>query len=449
MEPRDLPSVDKLVRDLGRTMTSGQSLPHALTVEIARKKLEDARREIVGGGEPDVLAAAQAELLAVDRLRPGSVVNATGVLLHTNLGRAPLDPGAAEAASRAATGYSNLEMNLTDGSRGGRGHYVHRLLELLTGAEKAMVVNNNAGALYLALVALAGAGSVPVSRGELIEIGGSYRLPDLMTATGARLVEVGTTNRTRIGDYESAIDDTTSLLLKVHPSNYRVTGFTDEAGVGELARLAHQRSLRLVFDAGSGLLDERVPWINGPPPDWLAGEPGIRQSLEQGADLVMFSGDKLLGGPQAGIIVGDGSLIGRLQKHPVARAFRIDGPSLTALAVTLERYADGTAADLPFWQMACAGYEELERRCRSVANGLPVEIVRATSTVGAGSVPGATVPSPAIAIDGAVDRNYHRLLAGNPPVVGHREGGRLLLDLRAVPGELDALIRTRLEDLWR
>ncbi len=449
MEPRDLPSVDKLVRELVRTAPAGKSLPHAVIVEIARGTIEHSRRQLAEGGEPDPTASARAAVEAVERLRPAWAVNATGVLLHTNLGRAPLDPAAAEAASRAATGYSNLEMNLADGSRGGRGHYVHHLLKLLTGAEAAMVVNNNAGALYLALVALAGSGSVPVSRGELIEIGGSYRLPDLMAATGAQLREVGTTNRTRISDYEAAIDGTTSLMLKVHPSNYRVTGFTDEADVADLARLAHSHRIPLVFDAGSGLLDERTPWISGPPPEWLVGEPGVRQSLDQGADLVMFSGDKLLGGPQAGIIVGDGSIIDRLKKHPVARAFRIDGPSLTALSVTLERYADGTAAGLPFWQMATATYEDLERRCRAIADGLPVTIVRATSTVGAGSVPGATVPSPAIAIEEGTDRNYRRLLAGSPPIVGHREGGRLLLDLRTVPAELDPLLRERLEDLWR
>lgn len=447
MQPRDLPSVDKLVRTLRNS--AGRGLPRQLTADVARRAVDRARSELSGGGSPDSEAIARSLAEAAVRARPGLVVNATGVLLHTNLGRAPLDPAAAAAALETASGYSNLEIDLADGSRGGRGDYVEQLLRLLTGAEAAMVVNNNAGALYLTLVALAGSGSVPVSRGELIEIGGSYRLPDLMTATGARLVEVGTTNRTKIGDYEAAIDGSTSLLLKVHPSNFRVTGFTDEATVDQLADLARARGVPLAFDAGSGLLDERAPWLDGPPPEWLTGEPGIRQSLERGSDLVMFSGDKLLGGPQAGILVGTSSIIDRLRKHPVARAFRIDGPGLTALALTLDRYADGTAAQLPFWAMATAEYARLEDRCRTLAGGLPVEIVRTMSTVGAGSVPGATVPSPAIAVEEKVDQNYGRLLAGSPPIVGRREGGRLLLDLRAVSPEHDALIRRQLETLWR
>ncbi len=447
MQPRDLPSVDKLARSMRDP--AGSDLPRQLTADLARRAIDQARAELAAGGSPDPEAIVRSLAATLDRARPRPVINATGVLLHTNLGRAPVDRGAASIASETATGYSNLEIDLTDGTRGGRGAYVERLIEVLTGAERAMVVNNNAGALYLTLVALAGPGSVPVSRGELIEIGGSYRLPDLMAATGARLIEVGTTNRTRIGDYESAIDESTAMLLKVHPSNYRVTGFTDEASLDQLAGLARDRGLPLVYDAGSGLLDERVPWLEGPPPDWLTGEPGIRQSLERGADVVMFSGDKLLGGPQAGILVGTSSLIERLKKHPVSRAFRIDGPSLAALAVTLESYANGTASQLPFWAMATASYEELELRCRSVAGDLPVEIVRSESTVGGGSVPGATVPSPAIAIKGKVDDNHARLLAGSPPVVGRREGGRLLLDLRAVPANRDSEVKARLEALWR
>jgi L-seryl-tRNA(Ser) seleniumtransferase len=432
MDLRDLPSVDRL------TGAIPVGLPRVLAVEIARAAIATARLRIEAAEPADPERYAREAARALLQARPTQVINATGVLLHTNLGRAPLDEEAAAAAHRAAAGYTNLELDLATGNRGKRGGYAHRLLSTLTGAEAAMVVNNNAGALYLALVALSAGGSVPVSRGELIEIGGSYRLPDLMAATGTRLVEIGTTNRTRLGDYRAAIGPDTALLLKVHPSNYRVSGFTDDVGIEELAGLASESSLSLLFDAGSGLLDDRTPWLAGPPPEWLAGEPGIRQSLEAGADLVMFSGDKLLGGPQAGILVGRESLIARLDRHPVARALRVDGPTLAALTVTLEQYADGSASRLPFWSMATASYADLEARCRQVAPTMP--IVATSSTVGAGSVPGAEVPSPAVAPPGSPDDGYLRLLSADPPVIGRRDKGRLLLDLRSVlPGQDEAL----------
>lgn len=432
MELRDLPSVDRL------TGTIPAGLPRVLAVEIARAAIAAARARIEAGEPADPERSARETARALLQARPAQVINATGVLLHTNLGRAPLDGEAAAAAHRAAAGYTNLELDLATGSRGKRGGYAHRLLTTLTGAEAAMVVNNNAGALYLALLVLSAGGSVPVSRGELIEIGGSYRLPDLMAATGTRLVEIGTTNRTRIGDYRAAIGQDTALLLKVHPSNYRVSGFTDDTSIQELSGLAAESSLPLVFDAGSGLLDDRTPWLGGPPPEWLVGEPGVRQALEAGADLVMFSGDKLLGGPQAGVLVGRASLIARLDRHPVARTLRVDGPTLAALTVTLERYAAGSAARLPFWAMATATYAELEARCARVAPTLPV--VATFSTVGAGSVPGAEVASPAIAPPGSPDDGYLRLLSADPPVIGRRDKGRLLLDLRSVlPGQDEAL----------
>jgi L-seryl-tRNA(Ser) seleniumtransferase len=441
MDLRDLPSVDRL------TGTIPAGLPRVLAVEIARAAIAAARSRIEAAEPADPERYAREAAQALLQARPTQVINATGVLLHTNLGRAPLDEEAAAAAHRAAAGYTNLELDLATGNRGKRGGYAHRLLTTLTGAEAAMVVNNNAGALYLALVALSAGGSVPVSRGELIEIGGSYRLPDLMAATGTRLVEIGTTNRTRLGDYRAAIGPDTALLLKVHPSNYRVSGFTDDASIDELAGLASESSLPLLFDVGSGLLDNRTPWLAGPPPEWLAGEPGIRQSLEAGADLVMFSGDKLLGGPQAGILVGRESLISRLDRHPVARALRVDGPTLAALTVTLERYADGSASRLPFWSMATASYADLETRCRQVAPTMP--IVATSSTVGAGSVPGAEVPSPALAPPGSPDDGYLRLLSADPPVIGRRDKGRLLLDLRSVlPGQ-DETLGAVVASTWR
>jgi L-seryl-tRNA(Ser) seleniumtransferase len=441
MNLRDLPSVDRLAAMIPA------GLPRVIGVEVARAAISAARKQIEAGepADPQHLAREAAEGLL--RARPTEVINATGVLLHTNLGRAPLDDEAAAAARRAATGYSNLELDLSTGTRGKRGGYARRLLTALTGAEAAMVVNNNAGALYLALAALSSGRSVPVSRGELIEIGGSYRLPELMASTGTRLVEIGTTNRTRIDDYRAAVDQDTALLLKVHPSNYRVSGFTDDASIRELSALAVESSLPLLFDAGSGLLDDRTPWLEGPPPDWLAGEPGIRQSLEAGADLVLFSGDKLLGGPQAGILVGRDSLITRLDRHPVARALRVDGSTLAALTVTLERYADGTAARLPFWSMATAGFADLEARCRRVAPAMP--IVATTSTVGAGSVPGAQVATPALTPPGSPDEGYLRLLAADPPVIGRRDQGRLLLDLRSVLPRQDDALAAVVASTWR
>ncbi|MFP5331270.1 MAG: L-seryl-tRNA(Sec) selenium transferase, partial [Acidimicrobiia bacterium] len=303
MEPGRPPSVDRLARGLP------DGLPAAVAVDIARMAIARGRSD--PGLDPTAEATRLATALLATRQRP--VINATGVILHTNLGRAPISEEAAEAGRAATVGYTNLELDTLTGERGGRTSYVTALIRSITGAADALVVNNNAGALFLVLQAMAKDRQVPVSRGELIEIGGSYRLPELMSATGCTLVEVGTTNRTRLSDYADAIGPSTALLLKVHPSNYRIEGFSTDTPLGDLASLAHEHGLPAVFDAGSGLIDERTPWLDGPPPAWLAGEPGVVQSLEAGADLVLFSGDKLLGGPQAGIIVGDADLIAGLR----------------------------------------------------------------------------------------------------------------------------------------
>ncbi|MGA7271919.1 MAG: L-seryl-tRNA(Sec) selenium transferase, partial [Acidimicrobiia bacterium] len=284
------PSVDAVVRRIDEPV-----LPRQLVVETVRTVVDRFRED----PSLDIDAEVGRRLDGIRLSIPHRVINATGVLLHTNLGRAPWIPEAVSAAAEVAGSYSNVELDLGSGERGRRNAMSERLLVALTGAEAALVVNNNAAAVFLVLAVLAGRnGRVPVSRGELIEIGGSYRLPELMAATGADLVEVGTTNRTRLEDYQ-AVEDA-CLILKVHPSNYQIVGFSNEAPVSDLAGLASDRSIPLVFDDGSGLLDNRVPWLGGPPPQWLGGEPGVRQSLEAGADLVLFSGDKLLGGPQAG-----------------------------------------------------------------------------------------------------------------------------------------------------
>jgi L-seryl-tRNA(Ser) seleniumtransferase len=436
MSFRDLPSVDRLERMLPR------DVPRLIRVDIARAAVDAARRALSSGATVDAVSMAEESAAAFSRARQRAVINATGVLLHTNLGRAPLHPEAAEAARQAAGEYTNLELELSTGSRGGRNHHLSQLITAVTRAEAAMVVNNNAGALFLTLAAIALGTGVPVSRGELIEIGGSYRLPELMAASGARLVEVGTTNRTRIADHRDAIDASTGMLLKVHPSNYRIEGFTEDASLAEMIGLARERQLPFAFDAGSGLIDAQVPWLEGPPPPWLAGEPGIAQSIELGCDLVMFSGDKLLGGPQAGIIVGSADLIARLRRHPVARAMRVDGPTAAALDVTLALYADGRAHEIPFWRMASAPADALERRLEALRSaGVPGEIVPGHSTVGAGSVPGSVIPGPVLALSAHPDAAYLTLLAAEPvPVVTRREAGRLIVDVRSVLPHHDAFL---------
>ncbi len=419
-------------------------------VAIARDAIDEARRQLLAGADdadPLALALPGAQRLA--SLRPGRVINATGVLLHTNLGRAPIAPDAASLSSDVAGGYANVEFQLATGARGSRGQYLDMLLRSVTGADAGLVVNNNAGALLLALAALAGPGrAVAVSRGELIEIGGSFRLPDLMASSAAQLVEVGTTNRTRLTDYAKVIESV-DLVLKVHPSNYRIEGFSEEVGYGSLASLAAEHGVPMVADVGSGLLDTRTPWLDGPPPGWLAGEPGVRQTLDEGADVVLFSGDKLLGGPQAGIAVGRADLIEKMAGHPMARALRIDGSTQAALAVTLEAYASGKASELPFWAMASLGDVSLRGRLASVLaeSGVEGEIVVAESIPGAGSVPGETIASPALKLPGHGDAAWERLIAADPPVVGRRRADALFLDLRTVAPDDDPLVAAALRQL--
>ncbi len=443
---RDLPSIDALTDRLAAGAAS--LLPLPVIRAMARDAIDEARRELQGGREvdPESLARPRVERLAA--LRPTRVINATGVLLHTNLGRAPVAASAVDAGAVQKTGYGNLEFDLTTGARGGRGAYLSNLLTTQTGAESALVVNNNAAALLLTLMALAAPGTAVVSRGELIEIGGSFRLPELMAASGAAVTEVGTTNRTRVADYAAALP-AASLLLKVHPSNYRIEGFSEETGYRELADLARAHDVPLVADVGSGLLDTRTPWLDGPPPSWLSDEPGVRQTLEAGADIVLFSGDKLLGGPQAGMAVGRRDLIDAMKRHPVARATRIDGATGAVLAATLELYASGRGSEIPFWRMASAGYEDLRARHEVVlsAAGAPGAVVAAESVPGAGSVPGEAIPSPAIRLETTPDPGWKHLIASEPPIVSRRRDGALFLDLRTVEPEDDPHISAALRAL--
>lgn len=444
MEKLRYPSVDRVAK-----LLYDGSLPRSLVVRVIREVITQARHRNEGGA--DVENAATAVLADLKRSCPIRVINATGVLLHTNLGRAPWSNDSMRVGMDVAAGYSNTELNLSDGDRGGRAGYLHRLLALITGAEAALVVNNNAGGLLLTLMALAAGKRVPVSRSELIEIGGSYRLPALMAASGAQLVEVGTTNRTRTDDYRQAIGPDTALLLKVHPSNYRIVGFTEEASLTELSSLGSSAGVPLAFDAGSGLIDERAPWFSGPPPAWLADEPGVAQSLQAGADLVLFSGDKLFGGPQAGVIVGRADLVSRLRRHPAARALRIDGPTAAALAATAEAYADGRAGELPFWKMAGMDRMVLDERTRQVIEsaGIEAAIEEGGATAGAGSVPGTVIPGPVIGIGGRVDQVFERLLNTDPPVVSRRERGRLKVDLRTVSPSDDQVLARALRAACR
>ena len=422
-EPPRPPSVDALARSL-----TGTGLPHPLLVDVAR--------QAIAAGCPD---EAPARAAAAGRALLQPVVNATGVLLHTNLGRAPVP------AEWAGT-YSNLELDLSDGRRGSRQDRAGPLLARGCGAERALVVNNCAAAVVLVLAALARGRGVVVSRGELVEIGGGFRIPEVLAQSGARLVEVGTTNRTRLADYREAVEDPAAdvaLVLKVHPSNYRITGFTEDVEVAALSRLG----VPVVADIGSGLLDATVPWLPGGPPSWLAGEPGARQTLAAGAALVTFSGDKLLGGPQAGVIAGGRDLVAACSAHPLARALRPGGLVLAALQRTALAYLHRDHHAIPFWRMATTSVDALRARAETVAAGVPggrARVVPCTSVTGGGTLPGVEIPSAGVALDGD---HAAALRQRDRPVVARVAEGVTVCDLRTVdPGD-DAELAATLASL--
>lgn len=434
-ELRRLPSVDRILQREELREPVGEKGRHVV-VESVRLVLEDARRDIARGQPCPPLATLLARVLrdVEARARPTlrKVINASGVIIHTNLGRAPLSEETIAAMELAAAGYSNLEYELDTGQRGSRYTHAEELLCHLTGAGGGLLVNNNAGAVLLVLTALARAKEVIISRGQLIEIGGGFRIPEVMAQSGVRLVEVGTTNRTRVEDYEEAIGEDTEMLMHVHHSNFRVVGFTEQATLRELVDLAQQHSLLVVDDLGSGTLLDTAPF-------GLAHEPTVQESIEQGADLVCFSGDKLLGGPQAGIIVGRADLIASLRRHPLARALRVDKTTIAGVQATLLHYLKQEAIEkLPVWQMISSSLEDIQRRAESWAErleqlGIVAEVVPGFSTVGGGSLPGETLPTRLVALQiPSPDQLAHRLRTGEPPVVGRIEGGRLLLDPRTV-----------------
>ncbi len=402
------PSVDALSRSL-----SDIDLPSPLLVEAARTA--------IGNNDPD---SARVEAVKLQRALLGPAINATGVLLHTNLGRAPLDYQQAPQAT-------NLEFDLSTGNRGSRNDHVANLICKLGGAEAALVVNNCSAAVTLVLAALARNRAVAVSRGELVEIGGGFRVPDVMAESGAQLIEVGTTNRTRVADYQAAhrLHDA-ALLLKVHPSNYKISGFTEEASIGSLSVVGPP----VVADLGSGLIDEACHWLRDGKPSWLRDEPAVKQTLEAGADLVTFSCDKLFGGPQAGIIAGRKDLVAACASHPLMRAFRPGALVLSALQQTALAYLRRDGDAIPFWRMAQTSVIELEARAEALGVGSPV---RTMSMTGGGSLPGEEFPSAGVAIDGDVS---DALRNAEVPVIARVRDHSTVLDLRTVNPDDDALV---------
>jgi L-seryl-tRNA(Ser) seleniumtransferase len=439
---RALPSVEELAASL-------TDVAHADAVRAARAVIEDARgRILTGDGPPDVglsdlagggqlrlAEAARAWLAADSRPRLRRVINASGVIVHTNLGRAPLADSARAAVAAAAAGYSNLEYDLERGERGSRQAHVEELLRSLTGAEAAMVVNNCAGAVLLAAAALAGGRELIVSRGQLVEIGGSFRVPDVVAQSGASLVEVGTTNRTRLSDYSAAIGERTGAVMRAHQSNFRTVGFVEESSIEELCSLA----VPVIDDVGSGALAQGVPE--------LSDEPAVARSVAAGAAVVCFSGDKLLGGPQAGLMVGRAAAVAACRAHPLARALRIDKLSLAALEATLRLYRDPGAAlrEIPVLRMLVAGEAELQARAEAMAARIGesigaagadrARVIRASARVGGGALPLLELEGPVCAVDpGEVgaDELARRLRNADPPVVGRTRDGWVLLDPRTL-----------------
>ncbi len=436
---RALPSIDELLArpSLADALSAH---PRPLAVAALRQAVDSARARLLEGdarGFDDADVHAALHTLSQPQLR--RVLNATGVVLHTNLGRAPL---AAKAIARVveAAGYCNLELELGAGERGSRYQPVVGLLQQLTGAEDALVVNNCAAAVLLALTALGHGREGIVSRGELVEIGGGFRVPDVMAQSGMKLVEVGTTNRTRLADYTSGITDATALLLKVHRSNFAVVGFTEEVAAKDLVALGAERKLPVVIDLGSGALEPLHA-------EGLTAEPTVASAVASGADLVCFSGDKLLGGPQAGIIVGRREAIGRLKSHPLNRALRIDKLTVAALEATLELYRDGLSAQVPARGLLLASSQQLRSRAEALklqlmAHGVQATVVPTVGQVGGGSMPLAEPGSFACALAARDPEVLHqRLRAGAPPVVGRINDGQLLLDVRCLgDDELDGVV---------
>lgn len=432
---RDLPSVDQLLQTThARELASEYGRP--LVLQALRAALEDARGILRRGGafEPaDLLHNAQDLLLKWTRPSLQPVINASGVILHTNLGRAPLSAAALQATVEAAAGYSTLEYDLQTGKRGSRLIHTEQLLTRMTGAEAAVVVNNNAAAVLLALTALARRRGVVISRSQLVEIGGGFRVPEVMKQSGARLIEIGATNRVHISDYEAALAENPAVFLHAHRSNFRLVGFTSEPELGEVAAAAHKAGVIFIDDQGSGALLDTARF-------GLEHEPTVQESLAAGADLVCFSGDKLLGGPQAGIILGRTALVEKIRQNPLARAIRADKLCLAALSATLLHYLkDEAERQIPIWQMIAADLETLRSRAeawrQALGNGA---VISGESAVGGGSLPGETLPTWVLALPAPKpDRLAARLRRGHPPIIARVEAECVVFDPRTVLTEQD------------
>ena len=450
MQFRDLPSVDRVMASDGMAALT-EAYPRDWVVDLVRRELDRARQKIRDGGKApsagDVGDGGGGELRSINEVAPRQVINATGVIVHTNLGRAPLSQSAIDAMTQAARGYTDLEMDLSTGRRGSRQAHLQSLLQQVTGAEAALAVNNNASALLLGLSALSVGKEVIVSRGEAVEIGGGFRIPDVLKQSGATLVDVGTTNRTYIRDYQDAITENTAAMLKVHSSNFRVEGFTAEVEPSELVELSKERGIPVLHDVGSGALLPTEAY-------GLAHEPTPQQSIAAGVGLVFFSGDKLLGGPQSGIVVGQTELVRRLERHPLARAVRIDKMNLAGLTATVLHYLKQEAeAEVPIWRMISASEEGIKDRAArwKTQLSLPGEVISGRSAVGGGSLPGETLPTWVLAQScegdaGGPERVMRRLREANPPVVARIEDDRVILDPRTVMPEEEESLLTALRD---
>ncbi len=438
---RDLPSVDKVISDKSIQDLKDQ-YSHDTMVDVTRQYLDGLRLSLSQGNPcpsfADIIDAIASQVESLGTIGPRPVINATGVIIHTNLGRSPLSTDALAAMKTVSEGYTNLEIDLENGKRGSRNVHVERLLCQLTGAEDALVVNNNASAVLLALSSLCKRKEVIVSRGHAVEIGGKFRIPDVMRQSGAKLVEVGTTNKTYLADYEEAITSKTAALLRVHSSNFKVVGFTEEVNIEDMVKLGEWYGVTVLDDVGSGCLLDTTQYGMG-------FEPRPQESIAAGIGLAMFSGDKLLGGPQAGIIIGQKHLMAKLKKHPLARAVRIDKTRLAALSATLIHYLKGEATEkIPVWRMIATPLKDIEKRAQKWSDqiGKLATTASGESTVGGGSLPGSTLPTRLVVIKSPANRKVQDLaqeLRSQPfPVVCRVERNSLILDPRTVLPEEDS-----------
>lgn len=432
---RDLPSIDELLKYADHLVAR---FGRPLTLDALRLTLDETRARIKQAGETDlpsfdsILASAESHLSAWTRPSLAPVVNATGVILHTNLGRAPLSQSAIEAMNGVAANYSNLEFDLATGKRGSRLVHAEAVLQKLLGVESALVVNNNASAILLVLSTLANKKRVVIPRSQLVEIGGGFRVPDVMKQSGAKLVEIGTTNKVRLSDYKDALDETTSLVMRAHRSNFKIVGFTEEPELAKIVDVAHKSNIPVVDDLGSGALVDTAKY-------GLAHEPTVQESLEAGVDIVCFSGDKLLGGPQAGIIVGKKELIEKIKKHPLARAVRADKISLAGVTATLMHYLkDEAEREIPVLRMISLTAEQVKVRAEAWRSALGRgEVVKSESTVGGGSLPEESMPTFVLSLRvKSPDTFLARLREANPPVIARTENDKVLLDPRTVSDDV-------------